>query len=85
MTTAGPDGVSAEERERTMQAIAKLKSELAAQKGRPLPPEVNAAKFHGSIGLDDDGNPQAPLTPEERRRKEEWLRRAKGPRDAESE
>ncbi|SEF10656.1 hypothetical protein [Jiangella alba] len=85
MTTAGPGDVSPEERERTMEAIAKLKSELAAAKRRPRRPGVNAAKFHGSIGLDDDGNPQAPLTAAERRRKEEWRRRAQGNSGSEPE
>jgi hypothetical protein len=83
MTTDQPDDVPAEERERTNDAIAKLKRDLAAAKGRPRPRGVNYEKFQGAIGLDDDGNVQAPLTPEERRRKEEWLRRAKGPRGSE--
>lgn len=76
MTTPEDAHVSPEERERTKQAIEKLKRDIAAKKGQPRKTGVNYDKFFGPIGLDDDGNLQPPLTPEQRRRKEEWYRKA---------
>lgn len=78
MTTPEPQPVTDEERERSRQAIAKLKRDLKAREGQPPPSGVNFDKFQGPIGLDDDGNPQPPLSTDERRRKEERRRRAAG-------
>jgi hypothetical protein len=68
--------ITDQERERTRQAIAKLKRDLKAREGQPRRANVNYDKFFGPIGFDDDGNRQPPLTPEERRRKEEWYRKS---------
>ena len=62
-----------EERARSAEAIAQLKRDL---KSMPTPQVSNPGKFNGPIGLDDDGNYQKPLTPEEIAHKEEIRRRA---------
>lgn len=68
--------ITDEQRERAKRNLEKLKRDLKALEGKPLPTGVNFEKFRGPIGLDDDGNVQPPLTPEERRRKDEWYRKS---------
>lgn len=68
--------VTDEDAERAREALAQLKRDLEAHKDKPF--TGNPDKFTGPIGLDDEGNLQKPLTPEELERKEEIRRRARG-------
>jgi hypothetical protein len=68
--------VTEADKERASDALAQLKRDLAAHKDKPF--TGNADKFTGPIGLDDKGELQKPLTPEELEHKEEIRRRARG-------
>ena len=68
--------VTDEDKDRAREAMAQLKRDLEAHKDKPF--TGNKDKFTGPIGLDDEGNVQKPLTPEEIERKEEIRRRARG-------
>ena len=69
--------VTDEQRERAEQAIAKLKRDLAEARRRPPPPVTSPGKFTGPIGLNDRGDFQPPLTPEQKAQQEEIRRRAR--------
>jgi hypothetical protein len=54
-----------EQRARSESAIEQLKRDLAEARGRPRPPVNSPGKFTAPVGLNADGELQAPLTPEE--------------------
>lgn len=58
------------------QDLAQFKRDLAAAEGGPRPPLTSPGKFTGPIGLDDEGNLQAPLSLEEEAHIAEVRRRA---------
>jgi hypothetical protein len=68
--------ISDKDREAAREALAQLKRDLEEHKDKPFTGDTG--KFTGPIGLDDEGNPQKPLTREELERKEEIKRRARG-------
>ncbi|HEY9392091.1 MAG TPA: hypothetical protein VIR27_20260 [Mycobacteriales bacterium] len=75
MTGTPPwEPVTDEERRRSEQAIEQLKRDLAATRDQPRPPVTSPGKFTEPLGMDAQGNPQPPLTPEEAAHNE-WVRR----------
>lgn len=64
------------ERAASATAIEQLKRDLAEAAKRPRPPVTSPGKFTEPLGMDAQGNPQPPLTPQEHAHNEEVRRRA---------
>jgi hypothetical protein len=68
--------VTEEDQRLAAEARAQLKRDLEAARRRPRPPVTSPGKFTEPLGLDENGNLQPPLTPEERAHNEAVRRRA---------
>lgn len=70
--------ITYEDRAVVAEAIAELARARERNPDKPLPLHHNPAKFTDPIGLDDEGNYQQSLTPEERAHLTDIKRRARG-------
>lgn len=67
--------VTDEQRARAAEGIAQLKRDLDAARGRQRPPVTSPGKFTGPIGVDEEGDFQPPLSPEQEAHNAEVRRR----------
>ena len=69
--------VTEEEKDEARRAVEQLKRDLADAAKRPRPAVYSPGKFTDPLGLDESGNLQPPLTPEEADQNETIRRRAR--------